>query len=118
MKLNYPGLVGGIVRDPSHAQAVHVMQHIVNTIASKASKLAEFEDSLNRGAFDPCWAFAMCYASQLLIVHGDNGPLKDDGWFQKVAELKATLDKVSKRWKIAGEFLSQKAADAGGEPSC
>lgn len=104
MKLNQAELLGGIVRDPNHVRAIRVMQHVIHIIAGKASKLAESEDLLTRGAFDPCWAFAMCYAAQLLVVHGGDGALRDDGWFMKVAELRTTLEKVSKRWNIAGEF--------------
>jgi hypothetical protein len=109
MKLNQGDLVPAIgpipILDPNHhAQAAHRIKLVAYTIHGKAGKLAECEDQLNRGAVDPCWAFAMCYAAQLLIQHGD-GVLNDPNWFQKVADLKVVLDKVAKRWKIAGELF-------------
>lgn len=106
MKLNLPRLYDGgdLMSMPGQdpAQAAQAILPVINIIHGRACKGVETEDRLNRGLVDPCWAFAICYAAQLLISHGD-GILRDPSWFQRVAELKTTLDKVSKRWKIAGE---------------
>lgn len=116
MKLNLPGLYDGgdLMSMPGQdpAQAAQVILPVINLIHGRASKVVETEDRLNRGLVDPCWAFAICYAAQLLISHGD-GILRDSNWFQRVAELKTTLDKVSKRWKIAGELLCFPSPAAG-----
>ncbi len=106
MKLNQPGLFGGLdpmsVPDPYHTEAIQRVRNVANVIHGKASKLAESEDRLSGGGVGPCWAFAMSYASQLLIAHGDN-VLQDANWFSKVTNLRTALDKLSKRWMIAGK---------------
>lgn len=107
MKLHHSGLFGRIgpvsVMSQTHAQDVQIIRNITGAIHGKVGKLVQSDDQLTRGAIDPSWAFAMSYASRLLISHG-NGVLQDINWDQKVANLTYALDKVSKRWKIAGEF--------------
>ena len=106
MKLNQPGLFGGLdpmsLPDPSHTEAIQRVRNVANVIHGKSGRLAESEDRLSSGGVSPCWAFAVSYASQLLIAHGDN-VLQDANWFSKVTNLRTTLDKLSKRWMIAGE---------------
>ncbi|KAK4153243.1 hypothetical protein C8A00DRAFT_34014 [Chaetomidium leptoderma] len=107
MKLNHLGLFSGNGAMPNdnstQTQAVRVIRILTHTIHGKANKIAESEDWLSMGIVDPSWALAMCYASTLLISHGDN-VLQDAGCFQKVASLRVILDKVSKRWKIAEKY--------------
>lgn len=81
------------------------MRTVIDVIHGKAGKVAQVEE-LDRGAVDPSWAFAMCYASELLISYGAN-TLQDPNWFQKVSDLRAALERVSKRWKIAEEYCRQ-----------
>jgi hypothetical protein len=78
---------------------------VIDYIHGKACNLAESEDRLESGTISPCWAFAMSYASLLLITHGDD-VLHDAGWLDKVGNLRSALDMVSRRWKIAGEFTT------------
>ncbi|KAK4042252.1 hypothetical protein C8A01DRAFT_33752 [Parachaetomium inaequale] len=110
MKLNHRGLFGAMdpipILDPNHAQAAQKIRLVTDVVHGKAGKLAQCEDQLSRGAVDPCWAFAMCYAALLLIAHGDDA-LHDADWFQKVANLRIALDKVSKRWKIAEQYCER-----------
>jgi hypothetical protein len=104
MKLNYPALLGGF--DPIsivNQGVVRAIRRVIDDIHGKACNLAESEDRLDRGAISPCWAFAMSYASQLLIAYGDDA-FQDAGWLDKVGNLRSALDKLSRRWKIAGEF--------------
>jgi hypothetical protein len=107
MKLHHPSLFGGIgpmsIIGQNNTQAAHDIRVTIEIIHGKAGKLVQSDDLLNKGVVDPSWAFAMCYASQLLIAHGD-GTLQDANWFQKVTNLRNALDKISKRWKIAGEL--------------
>ena len=119
MKLNHRDLFGAMdpmpILDPNQAQAAQKVRLVTDIIHGKAGKLAQCEDQLSRGAVDPCWAFAMCYAALLLIAHGDD-VLHDADWFQKVANLRIALDKVSKRWKIAGELVFlREVVGVGGE---
>ncbi|KAK4129206.1 hypothetical protein N657DRAFT_639781 [Parathielavia appendiculata] len=105
LKLNQPALFGGIGSipcvDPTHDEAARgIIRTVIDVIHDKAGSLAKSQDRLKRGAIGPSWAFAMCYASLLLIHHGD-GALQDSGWLDKVRHLKSTLDKVANRWKIA-----------------
>ena len=110
MKLNQPRLFGGLdptsLPDPYHTEAIQRVRNVVNVIHGKASKLAESEVQLSSGGVGPCWAFAVSYASQLLIAHGDN-VLQDANWFPKVSNLRTSLDKISKRWMIAGEYFAE-----------
>lgn len=108
MKLNQPGLFGGIgpmpTADPTHTAAAKMIQLVINFIHGEANSLAGSEERLSAGALAPCWAFAMCYASLLLVSHGD-GVLQDADWVLKVDNLRKALKKVSQRWKIAGKFF-------------
>ncbi|KAK3300152.1 uncharacterized protein B0H64DRAFT_414237 [Chaetomium fimeti] len=98
MKLHQPGLFGGIgpmsIMGQGNPQAVNAIRVTTDMIHGKAAKLAQSDDQLNRGLVDPSWAFAMCYASQLLVSHGDN-VLQDANWYQKVTILRNALDKNS-----------------------
>jgi len=104
MKLHQPGLFANIgpmsIMGQNYAQDVYLIRNIIEVIHGKAGKLLQFDDQLSAGGVDPSWAFAMCYASQLLISHG-SGVLKDHNWGGKVANITYALDKISKRWKIA-----------------
>lgn len=106
MKLHQPGLFANIgpmsIMGQNYAQDVYLIRNIIEVIHGKAGKLLQFDDQLSAGGVDPSWAFAMCYASQLLISHG-SGVLKDHNWGGKVANITYALDKISKRWKIAGQ---------------
>lgn len=108
MRLNQPTLFAGPhempVVDPNYALAVNRIRNVTTFIAGKSVKLAESEDRLNAGFIDPGWALAMRDAGQLLIDHGEK-ELLDAGWLAKVTSLRAVLDKIAKRWKIAGESL-------------
>ncbi len=104
MKLNQPGLIGGLepILDQQQTDAVRWVRTPVNMIQGKANKLVESEERLNAGCISPCWGFAMCYASQLLILHGD-GVFGDHEWLPKVDSLKFPMERLSKRWKITGK---------------
>ncbi|KAK4242707.1 hypothetical protein C8A03DRAFT_40048 [Achaetomium macrosporum] len=105
MKLNHPGLLGGadplsLLSDPQAVQRIRVLTTVIH---GKAGKLAASEHRLSTGAEAPCWAFAMSYASLLLISHG-NGVLQDADWFSRVENLMVSMEKVSKRWIIAERY--------------
>jgi hypothetical protein len=113
MKLNHPGLLGGadplsLLSDPQAVQRIRVLTTVIH---GKAGKLAAAQQRLNTGAEAPCWAFAMSYASLLLISHG-NGVLQDADWFSRVENLMGSMGKVSKRWIIAGELLPPRPGGA------
>jgi len=107
MKINEPILFAGPntmpFPDPNHGAAVQRIRNVIQFVVGKSVKLAEAEDRVSAGIVDPCWALAMCDAAQLLITHGDN-VLGDAAWFAKVTNLRTVLDKIAKRWKIAGEL--------------
>ncbi|KAK4100692.1 hypothetical protein N658DRAFT_427224 [Parathielavia hyrcaniae] len=116
LKLNQPALFGGLgamipscVVDNHHLDLTHdeaargIIRTVIDVIHDKADGLAKSGDRLRRGAIDPCWAFAMCYAALLLVSHGD-GALQDAAWLDKVCDLRAALDKVALRWKIAERY--------------
>ncbi|KAL2166908.1 hypothetical protein VTG60DRAFT_2016 [Thermothelomyces hinnuleus] len=114
MKLHQPHLAGmpdplTMMIDPSHAEDTTRMRTVIDVIHGKAGKVTQIEE-LDRGAVDPSWAFAMCYASQLLISYGYN-TLQDLNWLQKVADLRAALERVSRRWKIAEQYCRQVTID-------
>ncbi|KAH6650986.1 hypothetical protein F5144DRAFT_480445 [Chaetomium tenue] len=96
MKLHCSGLLGGIGPMPAmshtHIQNVQIIRHTTVVIHGKAVKLAQSEDQLTSGGIDPSWAFAMYYASLLLISHGDD-VLQGFDWGQRVANLTYGLDK-------------------------
>ncbi|KAL2165399.1 hypothetical protein VTH06DRAFT_697 [Thermothelomyces fergusii] len=115
MKLHQPHMAGMtaplavLVMDPSHVEDATRMRAIVDVVHGKAGRVAQVE-ALDRGAVDPSWAFAMCYASQLLISYGCS-TLQDPDWFRKVSDLRAALERLARRWKIAEEYCRQVAAD-------
>lgn len=98
-----------MLTDPDHLEDVLRIQTIIDIIHGKAGKIAQAEE-LDRGAIDPSWAFAMCYASQLLISYGYN-TLQDLNWLQKVTDIRAALERVSMRWKIAERYFKRVTID-------
>ncbi|KAL2199037.1 hypothetical protein P885DRAFT_31089 [Corynascus similis CBS 632.67] len=114
MKLHQPHLAGmpdpvTMLTDPDHLEDVLRIRTIIDIIHGKAGKIAQAEE-LDRGAIDPSWAFAMCYASQLLISYGYN-TLQDLNWLQKVTDIRAALERVSMRWKIAERYFKRVTID-------
>ncbi|KAK4243483.1 hypothetical protein C7999DRAFT_18162 [Corynascus novoguineensis] len=114
MKLHQPHLAGmpdpvTMLTDPDHLEDVSRIRRIIDIIHGKAGKIAQAGE-LDRGAVDPSWAFAMCYASQLLISYGYN-TLQDPNWLQKVTDIRAALERVSKRWKIAEQYFKRVTID-------
>ncbi|KAL2271008.1 hypothetical protein VTJ83DRAFT_379 [Remersonia thermophila] len=117
LKLNSADLLGSIhlsspawSLDAHHTQAhaAHVIASAIARVHAKASEMIERPEArllLERGALEPCWGFAMCYASQLLLSHAD-GALLDPMWLAKVTSMRAALEKVSKRWRIAERYCA------------
>lgn len=77
---------------------------VIEVIHGKAGKLLHAQNQPSKSSVDPCWALAMCQAALLLVWHGDD-VFGDSNWRQKVTTLKMALDKVSRTWKVAGEFF-------------
>ncbi|KAL1835711.1 hypothetical protein VTJ49DRAFT_6199 [Mycothermus thermophilus] len=117
LKLNSAGLLGSINPSPTawpldthhtQAQAARIITSVIARVNAKADEIIEWQDVrqlLERGAIEPCWGFAMCYASQLLISHA-NGALLDPMWPAKIANMRAALDEVAKRWRIAERYCT------------
>ncbi|KAJ4296979.1 hypothetical protein N0V88_003895 [Collariella sp. IMI 366227] len=113
MKLNQPGLYAGTgpnsVPNPAQAQSVQHIRVVMNVIHGRGRAI-DSNDQLNLGAVPPCWGFAMGYASQLLIFHADDA-LQIPNWFVKVEEMRASLEKLSKRWKITERYTESVKID-------
>ncbi|KAL2127797.1 hypothetical protein VTI74DRAFT_10157 [Chaetomium olivicolor] len=113
MKLNQPGLYAGTgpnpVPNPTQAQSVQHIRIVMSFVYGRGREI-DFGDQLNLGAVPPCWGFAMGYASQLLIFHADDA-LQIPNWFEKVEEMRAALEKLSKRWKIAERYTESVKID-------
>ncbi|KAK0734308.1 hypothetical protein B0T26DRAFT_64377 [Lasiosphaeria miniovina] len=102
MKLNQPGLLAGFPTD--NAQPIETIRSVIKSVYSTALNNAASTSRLSNGGVSPCGAFALYYASLLLISHGE-GVLEDAGWLQKVEVLKKSLEWFSARWKLADKYL-------------
>ncbi|KAK1755262.1 hypothetical protein QBC47DRAFT_212792 [Echria macrotheca] len=121
MKINQPGLLSGVISGsastssssgrttPSAAESndkrpVETIRSVISSIYNSSALNAEQTDlQLRNGYMAPCGAFAIYYASLLLISHGP-GVLQDPEWLQKVEGFKTTLEKFATRWKIAERY--------------
>lgn len=109
LKLNQPGLLaatgmGSMPRlghGPTFSAPVKRIRDIIELIHSEAANPTRFLEKLALGRIAPCWAFAMYYASLLLISHGES-VLRDRAWLHKVGNLRGLLEAVAGKWKIAG----------------
>lgn len=109
IKLSQPGLLAGlapmVTASMDYASAVKTIQSVINCAGEQATLISQTPERLAMGAVAPCWAITMYHASLLLISHGNSG-LGYMDWLQRVEQLKSSLDLISKRWKIAGEYSS------------
>ena len=103
MKLHAPGLLHGTVTPPGTPSPAEKVRFAVEYIHNVTLKVDRYRILLAQGRVAPSWAFAMVYASILLIKHGD-GALGDVMWLQKVNNLKSLLEIYAGRWKIAGKW--------------
>ena len=113
MKLNQTRLLAGIgpmvgpmvPQSMDYTRAAKAIESVVKCAGEQATLIAQNPERLAAGAVAPCWAITMYHASLLLVSHG-NGGLGYMDWLQRVEQLKSSLDLISKRWKIAGEYSS------------
>ncbi len=114
MKINQPGLLSGAASvagaghsgtttpDPHDVRPIETIRSVINSIYSRALDMEQTEPRLVAGGMASGGAFAMYYASLLLISHG-SGVLQDREWLEKVEGFVRTLELFSRRWKIAGK---------------
>jgi hypothetical protein len=124
MKINQPGLLSGAMggsvsgssrattpgSDTNDKRPVETIRSVISSIYSSALNTEQTELGLRNGSVAASGAFAMYYASLLLISHGA-GVLQDAEWLQKVEAFKSTLARFAMRWKIAGEFVSHPGSE-------
>ncbi|KAK0631715.1 hypothetical protein B0T14DRAFT_559472 [Immersiella caudata] len=117
MKINQPGLLPGAMggsasgsrrattpgSDTNDKRPVETIRSVISSIYSSAVNTEQTELGLRNGSVAASGAFAMYYASLLLISHG-TGVLQDGEWLQKVETFKSALARFAMRWNIAGEL--------------
>ncbi|KAK0747929.1 hypothetical protein B0T21DRAFT_406490 [Apiosordaria backusii] len=105
LKLNQPGLrAGSMGTGPRFSSPAEKIRKTIEYLHNEAANLADFQERLARGRVAPFWAFAMYYASLLLISHGET-ELHTADWLQKVLDMKNLLQICAGRWKIAERYV-------------
>ena len=116
MKLHQPGLLSGGIRGSASGWAttpgsntddkrpVETIRSVISSIYSSVLNTKQTELGLPNDGMAASGAFAIYYASLLLISHGAD-VLQDGEWLQKVETFVSALARFSMRWKIAGESL-------------
>jgi hypothetical protein len=111
MKANQPYLLSGM-SNPQEANARHV--NVINSVISslyQTSRTVNSNITMPQLATSaPAEAFALYYATMLLMSHGDN-VLNQPDWLQKIESFQQTLRIVNKRWRIAGERNRKRIRD-------
>ncbi|KAK4175443.1 hypothetical protein QBC36DRAFT_331440 [Triangularia setosa] len=105
LQLNQPGLlVGSVGTGPRFSSPAEKIRKTIVYLHNEAANLTKFQEQLARGRVAPFWAFAVYYASLLLISHGE-AELHTADWLQKVLDMKNMLQICAGRWKIAERYL-------------
>lgn len=115
MKINQPGLLSGTTTrlggsratTPSgeaDQRAAETIRSVINSIYTSVLNSEQSEQGLRDCGVAASGAFAMYYASLLLVSHGA-GVLKDAEWLQKVEAFKIALARYTGRWKVAERYV-------------
>lgn len=113
MKANQPYLLSGM-SNPQELNIRHV--NIINSVIDSLYQTSQTVNSSlptmpQPATVGPSAAFALYYASMLLMSHGDN-VLNQLDWLHKIESFQHTLRIAARRWRIAGEYFRKRTTHA------
>lgn len=107
MKANQPYLLSGMSKPQElNMRHVNVINSVINSMYQTSQSVNNPLSAPQFATVAPTGAFALYYASMLLMSHGDN-VLNQPDWLHKIESFQQTLRITNRRWRIAGEYLME-----------
>ncbi|KAH8906007.1 hypothetical protein BR93DRAFT_723401 [Coniochaeta sp. PMI_546] len=106
MKANQPYLLSGMSKSQElNMRHVNVINSVINSMYQTSQSVNNPLSAPQLATVAPTGAFALYYASMLLMSHGDN-VLNQPDWLHKIESFQQTLRITNRRWRIAARYLS------------